>query len=283
MHHADMAIQTSLLPLPPDLVHRDRIRRQALRVATVHHEGLALLHDVAFVSEGLALTWDVPDGVVDATPMDAASALRLMAPIAAGLALLHDAGLAHGGVCAANILDVEGSGLLMGWRPGGTSEDDVRDIATVLDEWLPSASIGADVAHMLIVGADPDPLVRPTMARMAAVLERECRHALPLTSPPAHRRARVIESEAPPPRLHSPVEVASPRATRGRHAASRASAGRPLLPITGISWRWAIAGAGALAAAFLGFTAVNSAVASDVGPSDVCPASAVSEERAIGQ
>lgn len=270
MHDASMTTFTTLIPLPPDLVHRDRVRRQALRAGTIHHEGLAALRDAAFASEGLALTWEIPAGAraCDEDMTDAAEILRIMTPIAAGLAVLHDAGLAHGGVSTSAIFHDHGVGILAGWLPGGDAAQDVRDVVSVLYAWLPSASVGADIAQVLIMGADPDPTVRPTMAKLAAALERASDRALPPTSPPAHRRARVAETQAPPPRPISPPEAAPPRSSRGRHAARRVPAGRSTGEGRSVPWRWGLAGLGAAMAAFLGFTAVGSAEV-------MCPAAPV--------
>ena len=263
---------TTLLAIAPDLVERDRIRRQALRVGAVHHEGLAPLKEAAFAGEGLALTWEVPLddeglGTGDGT-------LAALAPIAAGLALLHDAGLAHGGVTASSVHVYLGRGALSGWRPGGTPEGDVTDLVTLIDDHLPSASVGADVAQILIAGADPDPAARPSMARIAAVLARAADVRLPPISPPAHRRARL--GEAPPPRpaesgaVHAAARPTAPTQGRGRHAARRASAGtRPAsLSNMRVPWRWGVAVAGAVVAAFLGFSALGSAGSAQ----EICPA-----------
>lgn len=263
---------TTLLTIAPDLVERDRVRRQALRVGAVHHEGLAPLREAAFAGEGLALTWEVPldneglprdDGVIAA-----------LAPIAAGLALLHDAGLAHGGIAETSVHVQLGRAVLSGWRPGGTPEGDVTDLVALVDAHLPSASVGADVAQVLIAAADPDPAARPSMARVAAVLARAADARLPHTSPPALRRARL--GEAPPPR---PAEAGAAPATarpavpiqgRGRHAARRAPAGNPSASLgrMRVPWRWVVAAAGAVAAAFLGFSALGSAGSAQ----EICPA-----------
>ena len=263
---------TTLLAIAPDLVERDRVRRQALRVGAVRHEGLAPLKEAAFAGEGLALTWQIP---LDAAALSSGEdALAALAPIAAGLALLHDAGLAHGGVTADSVHVHLGRGILSGWQPGGTPEGDVTDLVTLIDAYLPSASVGADVAQVLIAGADPDPAARPSMARIASVLARAADARLPHVSPPAHRRARL--GEAPPPR---PVETGAAHATarpplpaqgRGRHAARRASAGTRPASITGmrLPWRWGVAAAGAVAAAFLGFSALGSAGSAQ----EICPA-----------
>ena len=268
---------TTLLALAPDLVERDRIRRHALRVGAVRHDGLAPLREAAFAGEGLALTWEIP---VDTESLTVGEhALAVLAPVAAGLALLHDAGLAHGGVSRACVHVHAGGGVLTGWRPGGSPEGDVADLVALLDACLPSASVGADVAQILITGADPDPAARPSMARVAAALERASRTSYVVTSPPAHRRARLDEApaaprpEAPlaPPSAHAPRRSVAP--ARGRHAAHAAPAGRVNFSGIRVPLRWGVAIAGAAAAAFLGFSALGSAGSAQ----EICPAPASAE------
>jgi hypothetical protein len=270
--NGDTTTLTTLLSIAPDLVERDRVRRQALRVGAVRHEGLAPLREAAFAGEGLALTWEVPlDGEVLCI---GDGILAALAPIAAGLALLHDAGLAHGGVVADSVHVHLGRGILSGWRPGGTPEDDVTDLVTLIDAYLPSASVGADVAQVLIAGSDPDPTARPSMARLAAVLARAADERVLHVSPPAHRRARL--SEAPPPRpataaaQHAAVRRSSPTQGRGRHAARTAPAGTRSISLSTmrVPWRWGLAAAGAMAAAFLGLSALGSAGSAQ----EICPA-----------
>ena len=265
---------TTLLALPPDLVERDRVRRQALRVAGVRHAGLAPLREVAFAGEGLALTWEVQgEGLPDGE-----AAVAALAPVAAGLALLHDAGLAHGGICREAIRVHEARGALSGWRPGGSAERDVSDLIGLLDACLPPASVGADIAQLVIAGADPDPASRPSMASVAATLERAATHVVLHPSPPAHRRARPSEAalSGPAEPAAAPVGLAhvasrrpDPTPGRGRHA-RRALAGNPRTSLTRIRlpWRWGVAAAGAVAAAFLGFSALGSAGSAQ----EICPA-----------
>ncbi len=265
---------TTLLALPPDLVERDRVRRQALRVGAVRHEGLAPLREVAFAGEGLALTWEVPgerEGLVHDD-----SVLAALAPVAAGLALLHDAGLAHGGVSEANVHVQAGRGVLSGWRPGGTPEGDVAALVALIDSSLPSASVGAEIAQILIAGSDPDPAARPSMARIAAVLDRAAVYVVPPISPPAHRRARVVhEGEASTSSLRAVASPAPKVATgpmvhprgRGRHAASQGPRAATALSIR-LPWRWGVALAGVAAAAFLGMSALGSAGSAQ----EICPA-----------
>lgn len=274
---------TTLLTLPPDLVARDRVRRQALRAGAARHEGLAPLREATFAGEGLALTWEVPAGSEHLTVGE--GALSALAPIAAGLALLHDAGVAHGGVTGAAVHVHEGRGVLSGWRPEGTPASDVAHFVALLDTYLPPASVGAEIAQLMISGADPDPGVRPSMARIAAALERAAAVAAYPISPPAHRRARP--GETPPPRPAEPVDVtASPshasvpavaarRAGRdgavgpGRHAAP---AGTLSMSRGGIRvpWRWGVALAGTACAAFVGLSTLGSAGSAE----QVCPAPA---------
>ena len=277
---------TTLLALPPDLVERDRVRRQALRVGAVRHDGLAPLREVAFAGEGLALTWEVP--VTSEDLVADASALSALAPVAAGLAQLHDAGLAHGGVSEASVHVQAGRGSLSGWRPGGSPEGDVAALVALIDACLPPASVGAEIAQILIAGSDPDPAARPTMARIAAALDRAAvwpggaaepplsGYTAPPISPPAHRRARVAhEGEASTSSLRAVASPAPKAPTdsvkyprgRGRHAASPGPRAATGLSIR-VPWRWGVALAGVTAAAFLGMSALGSAGSAQ----EICPA-----------
>ena len=291
MRHDTTSI-TTLLTLPPDLVERDRVRRQALRVGAIEHPGLAPLRSADFAGDGLALTWAVP---VDSHAMGSDDdAIAVLAPIAAGLAVLHDAGVAHGGVTADAVHVSGGRGLITGWRPGGSPADDVAALVGMLDAALPSGSVGADVVHLLVAGVDPDPDVRPSMARVASVLDGASRCASPPVSPPAQRRARF--DDALPPRTAPPVAATVPtsrsveaprhdRLTRpsgsGRHAASRAPAGWPgrsakprlsgsltsFVALPRIPWRWGVALGGAAAVALLGMSALGSSGSAQ----EICP------------
>jgi hypothetical protein len=284
---------TTLLALPPDLVERDRVRRQGLRVGAVRHEGLAPLREVAFAGEGLALTWEVPgerEGLVQGDGV-----LAALAPVAAGLALLHDAGLAHGGVNEANVHVQAGRGVLSGWRPGGSPEGDVAALVALIDSCLPSASVGAEIAQILIAGSDPDPSARPSMARIAAALDRAAvwpgreaepplsGYTAPPISPPAHRRARVVHEGEPSTSSLRAVVSAAPKAAtdpvkhprgRGRHAASPGPRAARALSVR-LPWRWGVALAGVAAAAFLGMSALGSSGSAQ----EICPAVPAQPDR----
>ena len=276
---------TTLLTLPPDLIERDRVRRQALRAGALEHPGLARLRTAAFAGDGLALTWEIPAGSRGVSDGD--DVLAVLAPVAAGLALLHDAGLAHGGITSDAVHVWSGRGILTGWRPGGSAPDDVARLAALLESWLPSASVGGDLVPILIAGCDPDAAARPTMARLAAAIEAAGRHSsfMPPPSPPAQRRARVEDAVPMPasdrkgaggPTVRSiPVadtmrDASDGPVRRGRHAASGGSAARARSPLRSrrLPWRWGVALAGTAAAAFLGLSALGG-----VGSAQqVCPA-----------
>jgi len=294
MRNDDTTTITTLLALAPDLVERDRVRRQALRAGAVQHPGLAPLRTAAFAGEGLALTWEVPAGSRGWSDGD--DPIAVLAPIAGALALLHDAGVAHGGVSADAVHVANGRGLLTGWRPGGTPAADVAALIALLDAWLPAGSVGSDVVQVLVAGADPDPAARPSMARVAAVLDSAATRITFPISPPAQRRARF--DDAPPPRIVEPVAAtmrpagsakpplsgstyrasepfpAASRA-RGRHAAHRASAGSFAsgLSMPRMPWRWGVAIAGAAVAAFLGLSTLGSPGSAQ----EMCPAPASSQ------
>lgn len=207
-----MTALTITVPLPADLAARDRHRRVLLRRGQLDHPALAGITAVAIVPAGLAIEYDVPadaaalalapDPGGAAVPtrsvrpiMDAAQVLALMAPVAAGLAVLHDAGFASGGIAASTVLvRSDGSGVFVGWAPDATCEQDVADVCDLLAELLPEGSVGADVVGVLVAGGDPDPQARPTMARLAAVLDL-ARRSMPM-SPPAIRRSSWLDGSA---------------------------------------------------------------------------------------
>ncbi len=257
--------------LPPDLALRDRHRRTCQRMSRVEHPALAPVRDVTIVPEGLAVAFDVPD---DATALPAAmtgpESLALLAPVAAGLALLHDAGHASGVVARSSLRRrSDGSGVIVGWRPGAEPHDDVADLADLLAELLPEGSVGADVVSVLVSGADPDPAARPSMARMAAALDLAARShpiSAPVVpsaapaSPLAVRRSAVpiaaATSAEPPAVARVAMDEADHRGRRRResargprHAASGGGRSSRL--------RWFAVAAGVAAIAFVGIGAVG--------------------------
>ncbi len=277
------------LTLPPDLALRDRHRRTGLRLARIEHPALARILDITIVPEGLALTMDLPD---DAEPLpadlSAPEVLAVLAPIATGLAHLHDAGYALGALTRRSLhRRSDGTGLIVGWVPGADPADDVAGLADLLAELLPEGSVGSDIVSIMVSGSDPEPTARPTMARMAAVLDLARRsesvarpapeRVMPLApeSPPAVRRPRS-EGEAltwrgdPETPAQSSVGSAVSRSPRshGRHAAR---SGRRL-PL-----RWLAAAAGVVAVAIVGVGAVGA----DEAPVDTCQVGSASTAETV--
>lgn len=267
MHDGAMTTTVTTVPLPPDLALRDRYRREGQRMARVSHPALAPVVSIAIVSEGLAVTTQIP---ADATPLpaqvSAPEALAALSSVAAGVAHLHDAGYSIGSLRRDALWRrPDGSGLLAGWHPGADPTSDVADLAELLAELLPAGSVGSDVVSIMVSGADPHADARPSMARMAAVLDLAARSnpvgavgAPP--SPPAIRRAAIpsgiadshVEVNRPG---SDPAEGApSPRRQsrsdpgRGRHAAP----GSRRVPL-----RLIVAASGTAGIAFLGMGAVG--------------------------
>ena len=252
--------------LPPDLALRDRHRRTCQRMARIVHPALAPVREVTIVSAGLALEIDVPEGAtLLPSSMSGPEVLAVLAPVAAGLAHLHDAGFASGAVARDSLRRrPDGSGVLIGWQPDAQAHDDVADLADLLAQLLPEGSVGADVVSVLVCGADPDPGARPTMARMAAALDLAARShpvvdgapslSTP-TSPLAVRRSAV------------PVVQASVAATvhvdeaglrgRGRRESTRGPRHAASSSARSSRSRWFAVAAGIAAIAVIGVGAVG--------------------------
>ena len=259
--------------LPP----RDAQRRALARASAIRHPGLAEIIEVAEIDTGLQVSFALPFGA-QPLPVDLPSSpgalVRLLAPIAAGLALLHDAECVHGAVSIASVYArSDGAGVLAPGSGSGAAADDVHDVAAILRDLLPSHSVGSDLAHLVVVGTDPDPSVRPSMARVAAILDLARRRLAPPTSPLAQRRVGTSPDplqpggSAKPPLsgwpVGSPHPAGSATVTRARHAAP---AGRPRHRL---SWRMIAALAGIAVA---GVLAIGATRTSDAPL--VCPAPA---------
>lgn len=247
--------------LPP----RDAQRRALARASAIRHPGLAEIIEVAEIDTGLQVSFALPFGA-QPLPVDLPSSpealVRLLAPIAAGLALLHDAECVHGAVSIASVYArSDGAGVLAPGSGSGAAADDVHDVAAILRDLLPSHSVGSDLAHLIVVGTDPDPSVRPSMARVAAILDLARRRLAPPTSPLAQRRVGTCPDPLQP--GGSPHPAGSATVTRARHAAP---AGRPRHRL---SWRMIAALAGIAVA---GVLAIGATRTSDAPL--VCPAPA---------
>ena len=255
----DATTEAPAVVIPAPRESRERIRRDVSSAALIRHPGLAEVTSVAVVDSGVSASYVVP---VSARPVWAGNmasseqVVRLMAPVAAGLALLHDAERVHGAIGIDRLWQrADGAGVL-GPGPGaGAPADDVRDLLLVLESLLPPHSVGSDIAQLLIAGADPDPQVRPSMSRVAAVLDAANRRSL--TSPPAHRRVPAAPAAAA-----SPLPADAVPRRHARHAASA-----PVGHLSRwISWRTAAAALGIVFVGLIGINAVNAADAPAVCP-----------------
>lgn len=267
-----------ILQFPAPSGGSEALRRTIAGAGTVRHPGLAETVSVEASAREIQVSYAVPDGarpLADAETLDRDDVLQLLAPVAAGLALLHDAGFAHGGVARDRLWRrADGSGVLAPGPVIGTPADDVRALGAVLDALLPGRSVGADIAHLLVIAADPDPALRPSMARMAAVLDAARRRrdpdplaqlprrSAPPTSPSAHRRTTITPAV-------SPLAAADGERPRARHAARHAPAGRLSLGTIdavalGRRWRAIVTVLGLVLVAFIGLNAVRGASASDM-------------------
>lgn len=256
---SDTLTQPPTVHVNAPLEAREHARRQLLRAAAVRHPGLAEVTQVCIDDGGVVATYAVPSNaraVQFMPPATSTDVVRLLAPVAAGLALLHDAGLVHGAVGVDRLWRCDLLNGILGPGPGvGDAPDDVHDFAALLESLLPDRSVGGDIAHLLIVAQDPEIGVRPSMARIAAVLDAADRRLHPPVSPPAQRRASYEPegraSEATPDGLPTAIAVRSQR--RARHAAP---VGRPAVRL---SWRVIAVALGVGAVAILGLGAVSGA------------------------
>ncbi|MFM7599275.1 MAG: hypothetical protein ACKO70_13055 [Actinomycetota bacterium] len=257
---------------------RDSRRRALTRAAVVRHPGLADITSVHDVEIGLEVSFCPPSGArpleIDEREWSADDVVRLLAPVAAGLAQLHDADCVHGAVTLDRVwVRPDDAGLIAPGIADGVTTDDVRDLVSLMRDLLPAHSVGADLASLLIMGTDPDASARPSMARVAAILDLARRvgqaapvglarrRSAPLTSPPAQRRAGTC-----PEPVVFPLTTPSAKVPRARHAAP---AGRlPRRP----TWRMVAVIAGTIAA---GVLLLGAARGSDAPV--VCPAATTSQ------
>lgn len=267
---------------------RDARRRALARTSLVRHPGLAEIASVVEADDGLVVTWVAPavarpfaDSITGRT---AESVIRAFASVAAGLAQLHDADCVHGAVGIERVwVRPDGSGVLAPGIAAGAPADDVHALVEVMREVLPSHSVGADLAHLLVIGGDPDPDARPSMARVAAVLDLARRRLAPPSSPPAPRRAGTCPepgvwgdaAATPSASIPLPPPPPSVKASRARHAAPAGRLHRRP------SWRAIAALAGVAVASVLVIGATRGPEAPLVCPAAATPQTppAVSPDR----
>ncbi|CUU60106.1 Protein kinase domain-containing protein [Parafrankia irregularis] len=183
---ADVTVRYVRLPADP-LVRAEalgEIRRQL----DVRHPHLVSVTDAIRTADGLAVVAEpVPETVSLSRLLAARGRLEpgevvtIGLPVAQALAAAHGAGLVHGELTALDILlEPNGRPVLAGvgvaalTSPGGSSADDVHDLAELLLGAMSQAT-GPDAAAVAVAVAMAlidDPLRRPSAAELAAGLAR---------------------------------------------------------------------------------------------------------------
>lgn len=132
---------------------------------------------------------------------------RLLTPIVESLCLLHDAGSAHGGIGMTAIRRrPDGRGVLVGFDPDASTEQDVAQFAGIILDLVPSGSIDGQDAALLTRAIDHDPHRPPAMVDLAMVVAR-----LSATTRPGSGRQSWVPENGPTMAL-----VSSPPARRRR-------------------------------------------------------------------
>jgi hypothetical protein len=192
-------------------------RWQALaRLMTVGPGSLAPLVRVAPLPDGVMLTHRLPAGAVSLADLRAAGPLRaghvvtVALAVADALVALADDGLAHGGVCADQVLvGMDGSVVLGGcglaWHrapadvEGPRVADDVAALGELVRDLLGTGSSPSALVLAALRASDPDPALRPSPLELHGLLQR-CGRADPLLDLLwAGRATEPLASAAPPP------------------------------------------------------------------------------------
>lgn len=161
-------------------------------LATVRAPSLAPLVRATAVGDAHALTHLVPADAVelaavrDVVPLRPGHVVTVLGAVLDALDAVHRAHLAHGGVTAERVLVaadgavvLAGAGLTWAVPPGQpagpTAPDDVAAVAVLARGLLGPGSAPPALVLALLRAADPDPLLRPDAADLAATV----RDALP--------------------------------------------------------------------------------------------------------
>jgi hypothetical protein len=186
---ANRADRAVLCPAPGDADAREQVRRRLARIAALAAPHLCPLRRIHESSEGFWLTYDVPTGATTWADLAQRRTPSVAETVGVGLAIclalqpLHAVGLAHGAVTADRLLigpygtvELTDAGAVAAGtgRGGPAASADVTALAALVERGLPAGSVGSDLALLLVRAADPDGSLRPTVAELAIVLERQC-------------------------------------------------------------------------------------------------------------
>ena len=181
-------------------------------------DGIALVHRVPAASTSLAQLR--VEG-----PLRAGHVLAVALAVSGALVDLHEAGLAHGGITADQVLVApDGSVLLAGagaaWSRapgdprGPRPSDDIADVGDLVRDALGSGSGHSALVLVALRAGAADALLRPDAVELRAALERSGRpdslHELLWRRRPAASRDSSGHPEPPPPRE---VGIAVPAAS----------------------------------------------------------------------
>lgn len=229
--------------------HAARLQERGARLATVDHPHLARVGPVLVLPDGRVVVLheavvgtDLATVQIGRGRWEPGEVVTVVVPLAAALAALHDAGLAHGDVAPANvILTGDGRAVLVdvvtGADPfdrgtpgyaapersrGATPAGDVHGLGRLGRSLLPDDA-AADPAlvplvAILAAAVDPDPALRPTARDLAGELYRAC-PPLPVRPPDPAVLARLTlsglanQDRTTTQRAHRPA--------RGRHRRRR--------------------------------------------------------------
>jgi serine/threonine-protein kinase len=105
-----VAIKRPRRDMPQDAIATDRLRREAIALATIESPHVVAIHDVAFTPNGLYLVMQLVSGrtleeeIIRNGSVTPAWACRIARDILTGLAALHASGLVHRDLKASNVL-----------------------------------------------------------------------------------------------------------------------------------------------------------------------------------
>lgn len=190
-------------------------------LTAVRSASLCALLRTAPMPDGITLVHRVPAAAISLTRLRAEGPLRAGHVLAVALAVsgalvdLHDAGLAHGGITADQVLVApDGSVLLAGvgaaWSRapgdprGPRPSDDIADVGDLVRDALGAGSGHSALVLVALRAGDADALLRPDAVELRAALLRSGRpdslHELLWRRRPASSRDTSGHPEPPPPR-----------------------------------------------------------------------------------
>jgi serine/threonine protein kinase len=155
-----------------------RFATEAQVLAGMSHPGLVTVYDVNLTAERPYLVMRLVDGrplggVVDDGGLEPVAVAQLGAQLADALDYVHERGVVHGDVAAANVLvDAHGAGHLTGFgtdRGFGRPSGDIDALGRTLAACVPY-DLGPEWDTVLGLMTDPDPDQRPDAARCGELL-----------------------------------------------------------------------------------------------------------------